>query len=402
MSFLKRIVVIGLFLTALASPTLAADLLIVKAGGGSNIPILGIDANNVALSSYSAKADLIGNIYITNDEYFQNNLPGKGFLRVNPWGKIDRIFTDLTLSSYWLDDISIDGAGNVFLVSYSSEIFKISPNGEMVSCASVPESTESVSLDAQGNIFIGTHGSSGKIYKANGKTCDGTLSELYSQSSGVDSLYADDLGNVYFSTDWPEYRIKKINPQGNVANFAGNGMQNHTGDGGPATSAQISMVRGIVGDEWGNIYFSEKYNGTSYIRKIDSQGTISTIQEQQVTTCGDYEHIRLSIDKDGMVYMNEYASTCNPGKVVVLKFNPILSSLSVTGGSVGDNVILSGRYFGSIGTGGIVSFNGVAAQILHWSNQTIICTVPQGATTGNVVVTTPEGQPSAGINFKVR
>ena len=67
-------------------------------------------------------------------------------------------------------------------------------------------------------------------------------------------------------------------------------------------------------------------------------------------------------------------------------------------GAVGDQVILTGTGFGSsVG----VSFNGAAAQISSASRNasgvvTIVCTVPNGATTGDVLVSSGGNVASAG------
>src|SRR5712691_327211 len=50
---------------------------------------------------------------------------------------------------------------------------------------------------------------------------------------------------------------------------------------------------------------------------------------------------------------------------------------------------------------GGVSFNGTAATISNWSDTSITATVPQNATTGNVIVTTAANLVSAGVNFTV-
>ena len=50
---------------------------------------------------------------------------------------------------------------------------------------------------------------------------------------------------------------------------------------------------------------------------------------------------------------------------------------------------------------GTVTFNGVTASPNQWNDQTIRVRVPDGATTGPVVVTTAGGQSSAGVTFTV-
>ena len=61
---------------------------------------------------------------------------------------------------------------------------------------------------------------------------------------------------------------------GIISTFAGTGTTGYSGDGGPATSAQISQDAHSVVDSFGSLYFRDG----SYIRKVDgTAGTISTV-----------------------------------------------------------------------------------------------------------------------------
>ncbi|MDO7875683.1 FG-GAP-like repeat-containing protein [Hymenobacter sp. ASUV-10] len=85
---------------------------------------------------------------------------------------------------------------------------------------------------------------------------------------------------------------------------------------------------------------------------------------------------------------------------VVVTFSPAptLTSLSPTSGPVGTVVTLTGTGFGGA-TG--VSFNGTAATTFSVTNATTAtATVPAGATTGNVTITTPGGT-SNGVAFSL-
>jgi YD repeat-containing protein len=65
---------------------------------------------------------------------------------------------------------------------------------------------------------------------------------------------------------------------------------------------------------------------------------------------------------------------------------PSITSLSVTTGTIGTAVTISGSNFGSPQGSGTVSFNGVLATIGSWSATSIQTAVPSTASTGNVVV----------------
>ena len=80
----------------------------------------------------------------------------------------------------------------------------------------------------------------------------------------------DTAGNVYISDD---NRVRKISG-GVIATVAGNGSYGFSGDGGPATSAQLLNPHGLAVDAAGNLYIADTVN--LRIRKV-SKGVITTI-----------------------------------------------------------------------------------------------------------------------------
>lgn len=85
----------------------------------------------------------------------------------------------------------------------------------------------------------------------------------------------DSYGNIYIA-DTNNYRIRKVDSSGDISTFAGNGSFGFAGDGGPATSAQLNVPRGVAVDSEGNIYIADKDNDR--IRKVDStSGIISML-----------------------------------------------------------------------------------------------------------------------------
>ena len=87
-------------------------------------------------------------------------------------------------------------------------------------------------------------------------------------------LAIDRSGNKYI-VDYGNDRIKKIDLSGNILTIAGNGTIAHTGDGGPADSASIFQPSAIATDSSGNIFFTEQYGNT--VREINTSGIITTV-----------------------------------------------------------------------------------------------------------------------------
>jgi len=83
-----------------------------------------------------------------------------------------------------------------------------------------------------------------------------------------------------------------------------------------------------------------------------------------------------------------------------LSVTPAISALNPTSGPFGTSVTITGTSFGTPQGSSTVSFNGVAATPTSWSPTSVVVPVPNGATTGNVVVTSG-GSASNGFPFTV-
>lgn len=141
-------------------------------------------------------------------------------------------------------------------------------------------------IDNSANLYIGEYynyrvrkvSSSGLI-----STIAGTGNQGYSNDGSLattadislpSAVAVDAGGNVYFA-DYGNARIRKIATNGTVTTIAGTGTVGYSGDGGPATSANINTPSGLAIDAIGNIYFTDR--SSNVIRKIDTSGVISTI-----------------------------------------------------------------------------------------------------------------------------
>ena len=86
----------------------------------------------------------------------------------------------------------------------------------------------------------------------------------------------DGSGNIYIA-DWDDNAIHRVAvATGIITTVAGNGSGGYSGDGGPATSAQLSGPAGVAADGSGNIYIADEYNNV--IRKVAAAtGIITTV-----------------------------------------------------------------------------------------------------------------------------
>ena len=88
------------------------------------------------------------------------------------------------------------------------------------------------------------------------------------------SMVKDAAGNLYIA-DAGNFRVRKINTAGIISTIAGTGTPGFSGDGGPATAAQLLTVTGICIDGAGNLYVADL--GNQRVRKISTSGIITTV-----------------------------------------------------------------------------------------------------------------------------
>lgn len=109
-------------------------------------------------------------------------------------------------------------------------------------------------------------------YGSAGNGGPATSAELsYPQGVAVDTT-----GDLLIA-DESNYVIREVNSSsGDISTFAGNGHYSYSGDGGPATNAQFDGPYALAEDSSGNLYIADSYN--SAIRRVDvSTHNISTV-----------------------------------------------------------------------------------------------------------------------------
>ena len=87
-------------------------------------------------------------------------------------------------------------------------------------------------------------------------------------------IFDDSAGNVYVN-DSHNFMVREdVKSSGLVNFFAGNGTYGYSGDGGAATSAELTYNYGVAKDSAGNVYIADTNN--CLVRKVTAGGTIST------------------------------------------------------------------------------------------------------------------------------
>lgn len=124
----------------------------------------------------------------------------------------------------------------------------------------------------------------------------------------------DTAGNIYIA-DYYNNRIRKVTKStGIIATIAGNGSLGYYGDGGPATNAELNLPTSITLDTLGNIYITDYANNR--LRKIDvSTGIITTIAGNgtlgfsgdggPATNAELYFPIGIAMDKSGNIFISD-------------------------------------------------------------------------------------------------
>jgi trimeric autotransporter adhesin len=142
-----------------------------------------------------------------------------------------------------------------------------------------------VAVDVSGNVFVAdsANASVRKISNGTITAYAGNGTPGYSGNGGAATsamlntpvgVAVDKSGNLYIA-DQGNNVVRMVSTSGIISTFAGNGTQGYSGNGGPATSAQLNGPQGVAVDSSGNVYIADTLN--SVIREVTPNGIIQTI-----------------------------------------------------------------------------------------------------------------------------
>src|SRR2546422_3740875 len=309
-----------------------------------------------------------GNLYLADASYRVRKVNGDGIITTIACNGTSGFTGDggpATAASCVPYRVARDSAGNLYVADGSSRrIRKVSAAGIITTVAGRGTGQSSgdggpatlaeliqplgVAVDPAGNVYIADEGSN-RIRKVNTAGIISTIAGNGKQGFNGDggraaaaSLYepsgvaGDPAGNVYIA-DGGNVRIRKVDTAGIITTIAGNGKEGFSGDGGPATSAELSFPVGVAVDPAGNVYIADE--GSNRIRKVNTAGIISTIAGNDTqgfsgdggpaTSASLNKPREVAVDLAGNVYISD------AGNFRIRKVNPagVISTVAGRGTS---------------------------------------------------------------------
>ena len=239
--------------------------------------------------------------------------------------------------------IALDTAGNLYIADANNDrirrvdaatglIYTVAGNGVrahagdggLATAASLNE-PNGVAVDAAGNIYIvdRTGGRVRKVDAVTGiiTTVAGNGTQGYAGDGGPataanlnfpNGLAVDAAGNIYIA-DTNNDRVRFVSAAtGAIVTVAGKTGFGFSGDGGPATNAQLSLPWGVALDKDGNLYIADRNNmrirrvtaGTGVIATVAGNGDFGFAGDGGAATAATlYAPYAIAVDSAGVAFI---------------------------------------------------------------------------------------------------
>jgi streptogramin lyase len=201
--------------------------------------------------------------------------------------------------------VAVDAAGDLYIADTNNgRVREVSPSGIITTVAgngtggfsgdggpaTAAELNGSfglgLALDAAGDLFIADSGNnrvrevtpSGVITTVAGNGTGGFSGDGGpATAAGLDlpAGVAVDAAGDLFIADFHNQRAREVSPSGVITTVAGNGSRGFSGDGGPATAAELNDLEGVAVDAAGDLFIADTFN--SRVREVSPSGIITTV-----------------------------------------------------------------------------------------------------------------------------
>jgi sugar lactone lactonase YvrE len=197
---------------------------------------------------------------------------------------------------------AFDALGNMYIADLNNnEVRKVDTSGVITTVAGTGtggyngaegkatsielDGPTNVAVDKLGNLYISDLGN----YRICKVDTSGALSTVVGFVAAGEQfepwgVAVDSVGDVFIANTSAN-TILKLDTKGNLTTIAGTGTEGFSGDGGPATLAELSHPYDVAVDGSGNVYFSDGGNGR--IREVFTDGVITTVAGGGTSGIGD-------------------------------------------------------------------------------------------------------------------
>ena len=237
--------------------------------------------------------------------------------------------------------VALDSEGNLYIADEQNGLVRmVTVDGLLITVmgteSSAPQTGEraavltnlssayGIATDQEDNLYVLSRGHS-KIFKVgedqvarrivgNGQQGFGGDGgpALDAQVNFPNHLVADAAGNLFIA-DTGNHRIRKVSTDGVITTVAGTGTAGFSGDGRPATDAQLGAPSAIAIDAAGNLFIGDFINHR--IRKVSPDGIITSIagtgeagyngDGKPALECQIGEPCGVAVDRSGFVYIGD-------------------------------------------------------------------------------------------------
>ena len=256
-------------------------------------------------------------------------------------------------------DVAVDSAGDLFIadtnnnvvrevVTATGDIITVAGDGKAATAATAgprppPSWTapRGLAVDSAGDLFIADTGNNviREVVKATGDiiTVAGNGKAGYSGDGGPataaelnnpNDVAVDAAGDLFIADENNNAVREVVKATGDIITVAGNGTAGYSGDGGPATAAELNNPTGVAFDSAGDLFIADGGNNvvrevvkaTGDIITVAGDGTAGYSGDNGPATAAELDgRLRVAVDPAGDVFVADLDNN------VVREFTPAVT-----------------------------------------------------------------------------